>query len=349
MQQDGRDRRETRAGAAGPPADAAADGRAAAGRTGRVPQIPRDIAGRLAAAGLDPAEVTAAVVRALGEDLAGGADVTTAATVPADARGRAELVARSAGVVAGLPVAELAFWLVSARFPGSAADPAVVVARAADGDRVEAGQTVLTVTGRIAPILTAERTVLNLLGHLSGVATLTRQFADAVAGTGAVIRDTRKTLPGLRALQKYAVRCGGGANHRMSLSDAALIKDNHVAAAGSVGAAYAAVAQRAAGLPVEVECDTLEQVADAIEAGAGLILLDNFDVGAMREAVALTAGRARLEASGRITLASARAIAETGVDYLAIGALTHSAPVLDIGLDLSAAPPAAPPPRNEQE
>jgi nicotinate-nucleotide pyrophosphorylase (carboxylating) len=313
------------------------------GRTAPGPDIPRDIAGRLAAAGLDPAEVTSVAARALAEDLAGGTDVTTAATVPADARGRADLVARSAGVVAGLPVAELAFWLVSAHDLGSAADPVAVVARAADGDRVARGQPLLTVTGRIAPILTAERTVLNLLGHLSGVATLTRQFADAIAGTGAVIRDTRKTLPGLRALQKYAVRCGGGANHRMSLSDAALIKDNHVAAAGSVGAAYAAVAERAGGLPVEVECDTLAQVAEAIEAGVDLILLDNFDVDAMREAVALTAGRARLEASGRITLASARAIAETGVDYLAVGALTHSAPVLDIGLDLSAAPePAAP-------
>jgi nicotinate-nucleotide pyrophosphorylase (carboxylating) len=302
-----------------------------------VPRIPVEISVRLTAAGLDPGRIAAFVSAALDEDLAGGADVTTAATVPAGARGSAEVVARSAGVVAGLPVAELVFWLVSA------ADPAAAVARAADGERVAAGQAVLTVTGPVAAILTAERTALNLLCHLSGVATLTRQFADEVAGTGAQIRDTRKTIPGLRALQKYAVRCGGGVNHRMSLSDAALIKDNHVAAAGSVGAAYAAVRRRAARLPVEVECDDLAQVAEAIEAGAGLILLDNFTVPDMAAAVALTAGRARLEASGRITLATARAIAATGVDYLAVGALTHSAPVLDIGLDLSGPDPSGQP------
>jgi nicotinate-nucleotide pyrophosphorylase (carboxylating) len=296
---------------------------------GPVPRIPVEISSRLTAAGLDPGRIAAFVSAALDEDLAGGADVTTAATVPAGARGSAEVVARSAGVVAGLPVAELVFWLVSA------ADPVAAVAGAADGERVAAGQSVLTVTGPVAAILTAERTALNLLCHLSGIATLTRQFADEVTGTGAQIRDTRKTIPGLRALQKYAVRCGGGVNHRMSLSDAALIKDNHVAAAGSVGAAYAAVRRSAASLPVEVECDDLTQVAEAIEAGAGLILLDNFTVPDMAAAVALTAGRARLEASGQITLATAREIAATGVDYLAVGALTHSAPVLDIGLDLS--------------
>jgi nicotinate-nucleotide pyrophosphorylase (carboxylating) len=210
------------------------------------------------------------------------------------------------------------------------------VARAADGDRVVAGQTLLTVSGQIGAILTAERTALNLLGHLSGIATLTRRFADAVAGTGARIRDTRKTLPGLRALQKYAVRCGGGVNHRMSLSDAALIKDNHVAAAGSVRAAFAAVRAAAPDLPVEVECDSLAQVAEAIDAGADLILLDNFSIEQTEQAVALTAGRAKLEASGRIVLPSAAAaIAATGVDYLAVGVLTHSAEVLDIGLDLA--------------
>jgi nicotinate-nucleotide pyrophosphorylase (carboxylating) len=193
---------------------------------------------------------------------------------------------------------------------------------------------VLTVAGPVRVILTAERTALNLLSQLSGVATLTRQFADAVAGTGARIRDTRKTVPGLRALQKYAVRCGGGVNHRMSLSDAALIKDNHVAAAGSVGAAFAAVRAQAPGLPLEVECDTLEQVAEALAAGADLILLDNFDVPALVRAVRLTGGRALLEASGGLALASAREVAQTGVDFLAVGALTHSAPALDIGLDL---------------
>ncbi len=209
-----------------------------------------------------------------------------------------------------------------------------MTARAADGDRVAAGQVLATVTGPLPVILTAERTALNLLCHLSGVATLTRRWADAVAGTGAGIRDTRKTLPGLRALEKYAVRCGGGLNHRMSLSDAALIKDNHVAAAGSVAAAYAAVRRQAAGLPVEVECDTLGQVAQAVAAGAELILLDNFAVTQLRQAVAMVAGRARLEASGGLSLAVAREVAQTGVDYLAVGALTHSAPALDIGLDL---------------
>jgi nicotinate-nucleotide pyrophosphorylase (carboxylating) len=305
-----------------------------------------DAAGPLRAAGLDPDRVAAFVRAALAEDLAGGTDVTTAATVPAGARGRADLVARSAGIVAGLPVAELVFWLASAQ------DPLTCTMRAADGGLVAAGQPVLTVSGPVSSILTAERTALNLLCHLSGIATLTRQFVDAVAGTRAQVRDTRKTLPGLRALQKYAVRCGGGVNHRMSLSDAALIKDNHVAAAGSVGAAFAAVRALAPGLPVEVECDTLTQVAEAIKAGAGLILLDNFSVQDMAEAVALTAGRAKLEASGRITVSTAGPIAATGVDYLAVGALTHSAPVLDIGLDLSGldqAPPSTQAPASELE
>jgi nicotinate-nucleotide pyrophosphorylase (carboxylating) len=298
-----------------------------------VPSIPADIAQRLGAAGLDPAQVAAFVAAALEEDLAGGTDVTTAATVRADARGRADLVARAAGVVAGLPVAEAVFAL-SPAVSGSAAAASVAVSAAlADGDRVSAGQAVLTVGGPVAAILTAERTALNLLCHLSGIATLTRQWVDAVAGTGARIRDTRKTLPGMRALQKYAVRCGGGVNHRMSLADAALIKDNHVAAAGSVGAAFGAVRARTA-VPVEVECDTLDQVSEALAAGADLILLDNFTVPEMADAVRLAGGRAMLEASGGLRLGQARAVAETGVDYLAVGALTHSAPALDIGLDL---------------
>jgi nicotinate-nucleotide pyrophosphorylase (carboxylating) len=299
---------------------------AAADGNGPVPDLNPAIARRLTAAGLDPGAVRSFVAAALGEDLAGGIDVTTAATVPAAERGRGELVARTPGVVAGLPVAEAVFWLLSAEVD--------CVPQAADGDPVAAGQSLLTVSGPVGPILTAERTALNLLCHLSGVATLTRRWVDAVAGTGASVRDTRKTLPGMRALEKYAVRCGGGVNHRMSLSDAALIKDNHVAAAGSVGAAFAAVRAQAPGLPLEVECDTLEQVAEALAAGADLILLDNFDVPALVRAVRLTGGRALLEASGGLALASAREVAQTGVDFLAVGALTHSAPALDIGLDL---------------
>jgi len=284
------------------------------------------IAAKLSGAGLDPALIADLAAAALAEDLAGGTDVTTAATVPATARGRGDLVARSPGVVAGLPVAAAVFALTSADL-----DCAEL---AADGELVGAGQPVLRVTGPVRAILTAERTALNLLCHLSGIATLTRRWADAVAGTKAAVRDTRKTTPGLRALEKYAVRCGGGVNHRMSLSDAALIKDNHVAAAGSVTGAFAAVRAQAPGLPLEVECDTLEQVAEALSAGADLILLDNFTVTDMAAAVRLAGGRALLEASGGLTLASARAVAETGVDYLAVGALTHSAPALDIGLDL---------------
>jgi nicotinate-nucleotide pyrophosphorylase (carboxylating) len=301
---------------------------AAAAPSESVPLLGDRIAGRLRAAGLDAAAVAALAAAALTEDLAGGIDVTTAASVPADARGEADVVARSAGVVAGLPVAAAVFWLAS---PG---DPVACNERAADGDAVAAGAAVLTVAGPIRALLTAERTALNLLCHLSGVATLTRRWVEAVAGTGAAIRDTRKTTPGLRALEKYAVRCGGGVNHRMSLSDAALIKDNHVAAAGSVGAAFAAVRALAPAIPLEVECDTLDQVEGALTAGADLILLDNFSVADMATAVRLADGRALLEASGGLTLARARAVAETGVDYLAVGALTHSAPALDFGLDL---------------
>src|SRR5215469_10714261 len=285
-----------------------------------------DLDRNLSAAGLDPGAVRSVAAAALAEDLAGGIDVTTAATVPSAERGRADLIARAPGVVAGLPVVATVFWL--------AAPDVEWTAIAADGDEVHAGQRLLTVSGPVGPILTAERTALNLLCHLSGVATLTRRWVDAVAGTSASIRDTRKTTPGLRALEKYAVRCGGGVNHRMSLSDAALIKDNHVAAAGSVGAAFAAVRAYAPGLPLEVECDTLDQVAEALAAGADLILLDNFDVQALAAAVRLTDGRALLEASGGLVLEGARAVAETGVDFLAVGALTHSAPALDIGLDL---------------
>ena len=207
----------------------------------------------------------------------------------------------------------------------------------ADGDHVQAGDEVATVEAPTRLLLTAERTALNLLCHLSGVATITARWADALAGTGAVVRDTRKTLPGLRALQKYAVRCGGGVNHRMALSDAALVKDNHVLAAGGVAEAFAAVRSLVSTIPVEIEVDSLDGLAEAIGAGADVVLLDNFEIDQMRQAVAM---RNRLdpsvvlEASGGLSVATARAVGETGVDYIAVGELTHSVKVFDIGLDL---------------
>ena len=251
--------------------------------------------------------------------------MTTVATVPEDAVCTGDLAARRPGVVAGLAFARAVFERLGAD----------VVEHVADGARVAAGDVLLTVTGPTRGVLTAERTALNLVGQLSGVATLTAAWVDAVAGTGAVVRDTRKTVPGLRAAQKYAVRCGGGANHRMGLADQALVKDNHIVAAGSVTAALAAVRALAPDIVCEVECDTYEQVVEAVAAGARLVLLDNMDVATMRRCVevARPAG-VRTEASGALSLGSAREVALTGVDFLAVGALTHSAPVLDIGLDL---------------
>ncbi len=204
----------------------------------------------------------------------------------------------------------------------------------ADGDRVRPGQVLLSVTSRTRDLLTGERSALNLLCRLSGIATATAAWADALAGTRTRVRDTRKTTPGLRALEKYAVRCGGGVNHRMSLSDAALIKDNHVIAAGGVAEAFRKVREEFPGVPVEVEVDRLDQIEPVLAEGADLILLDNFTPEDTAEAVALVAGRAALESSGRLTLGTARAYADAGVDYVAVGALTHSAPILDIGLDL---------------
>ncbi len=290
----------------------------------------------LVAAGLDPATVETVVGSALTEDLDGGADVTTEATVAADHVSGAKFVSRAAGVAAGLPVAFAVLDLAHTLLDRVNARPAVDLL-VSDGDRVTPGQSLLQVRGATRTLLTAERTALNLLGMLSGVATLTRQWVDAVAGTGAVIRDTRKTAPGLRALQKYAVRAGGGRNHRMSLVDAALIKDNHLLAAGGIAAAFAAVRSARPNLDIEVECDTVRQVREAVAAGAGLVLLDNMPPAMLREAVVaarrLTPG-VRLEASGGLTLANAREVAGTGVDFLAVGALTHSAASLDIGLDL---------------
>ncbi|MEU6348309.1 carboxylating nicotinate-nucleotide diphosphorylase [Streptomyces sp. NPDC047072] len=284
----------------------------------------------LADAGLDPVEVEDIANVAIQEDLDRGVDVTTVATIPEDAVATADFVAREAGVVAGLRVAEAVVSVVCE-------DEFEVERHVEDGDRVEAGQKLLSVTTRTRDLLTAERSALNLLCRLSGIATATRAWADALEGTKARVRDTRKTTPGLRSLEKFAVRCGGGVNHRMSLSDAALVKDNHVVAAGGVAQAFKAVREAFPDVPIEVEVDTLHQLREVVDAGADLILLDNFTPGECEEAVALVHGRAALEASGRLTLDNARVYADTGVDYLAVGALTHSAPILDIGLDLRAA------------
>ena len=280
---------------------------------------------------IDPAEVRRGVAVALDEDLRLGPDVTTEATVPADAVGTARVVAREPGVIAGVPMALEVLRQVSESLGVEVA--ATVLAP--DGTRVTPGGAILEITGPLRCLLTAERTLLNYLGQLSGVATATARWVDAIAGTGAAVRDSRKTVPGMRTLQKYAVVCGGGRNHRMTLGDAALIKDNHVAAAGSVAAAFRAVRAAAPEVTVEVECDTLDQVDEAIGAGADLVLLDNFTVAETARAVRrCRAAGVRTEASGGHTLAQAAAVAATGVDFLAVGALTHSAPVLDLGLDL---------------
>jgi len=213
-------------------------------------------------------------------------------------------------------------------------DSVVVTQRVHDGDHVGEGDVLLTARALVRALLTAERTALNILCHLSGIATVTRRWVDEVQGTGARILDTRKTNPGLRALEKYAVRCGGGTNKRMGLYDAALIKDNHVLAAGGVAEAFRAVRELFPDVDVQVECDTVEQVKEAIEVGASFLLLDNMSLDDLRASVEIVAGRAELEATGGLTLDRARAVAETGVDYLSVGGLTHSAAVLDIGVDL---------------
>ncbi|MBB1253711.1 carboxylating nicotinate-nucleotide diphosphorylase [Streptomyces alkaliterrae] len=282
----------------------------------------------LAEAGLDPVQVEDIAYLALSEDLEEGlGDVTTVATIAEDAVATGDFTARQSGTVAGLRVAEAVLSVVCA-------EDFEVERHVEDGDRVERGQRLLTVRARTRDLLTGERSALNLLCHLSGIATATRAWADALAGTGAKVRDTRKTTPGLRALEKYAVRCGGGVNHRMSLSDAALVKDNHVVAAGGVAAAFKAVREAFPQLAVEVEVDRLDQLEPVLAEGADLILLDNFTPEETAAAVALVAGRARLESSGGLSLERAAEYARTGVDYLAVGGLTHSSPILDIGLDL---------------
>lgn len=282
---------------------------------------------QLVAAGLDVDDVLWLIRRAIDEDLDGGVDVTTVATVPLEQRATLDLVARRPGIAAGIPVAAAVFSVMSGN--------AVTIRYGkSDGDMVQIGDVLISVTGPTHELLRAERPALNLLGRLGGIATMTRVWVEAVAGTDARIRDTRKTTPGMRKLEKYAVRCGGGTNHRMSLSDAALVKDNHVVAAGGVAEAFALVRAKFPDVPVEVEVDSLEQLDEVLDAGADLVLIDNFTTEEMVEAVRRNSGRAKLEASGGLTLTVARAVAATGVDYLAIGALTHSAPVLDIGADL---------------
>lgn len=302
------------------------------------PSVATELA--LRAAGLDPADVARVIAAAFAEDFAHGGDATSDATVPADQRSRALVASRASGCLAGVAVAAAAF---------EALDSAVSAEiRIADSARVAPGDVVLVVDGPTRALLGAERTALNLLCHLSGVATATRRWADALEGTGARVRDTRKTLPGLRALQKYAVRCGGGTNHRMSLGDAALVKDNHVVAAGGVAEAFRRVRAARPDLVIEVEVDTVGQFREVLAAGADLVLLDNMTAATLRECVAIAAAHRRdtgcpvlLEASGGLTIERAREVGETGVDFLSVGALTHSAAVLDLGVDLQPLPPAA--------
>ena len=266
------------------------------------------------------------IVRAaLAEDLGRSGDITSAACVDAEAQLSVQFVSRQEGWIAGLDCARLAM---------AALDPDIVFQVTANGPEVDAGAVLARATGNARAILSAERVALNLLGRLSGIATLTAAYVAAVAGTRARITDTRKTTPGLRALEKYAVRCGGGVNHRFGLDDAILIKDNHVAACGGVGPALVR-AKAAAGhlVKIEVEVDSLAQLDEALPHAPDVIMLDNFSLADLREAVRRTAGRCTLEASGGVNLSTVRAIAETGVDVISVGALTHSAPTLDIGLD----------------
>jgi nicotinate-nucleotide pyrophosphorylase (carboxylating) len=296
----------------------------------------------LRAAGLEPDDTEWIVRRALSEDFRYGPDVTSLATAgggPTASNERAvtgDVVARVHGVVAGLAVAQAVADL-GVESAALAANSMKTTALRDDGDRIEPGTAVLRVSGPATAVLGIERTMLNFLTHLSGIASVTRAWVDAVEGTGAEIRDTRKTTPGLRLLEKYAVRCGGGVNHRMGLGDAALIKDNHVAAAGGVAKAIAAIREYAPDVPLEVECDTLAEVRESLEAGARFILLDNMSIDELRAAVAVARRYpgVRLEASGGLRLETARAVALCGVDYLAVGALTHSSPALDLGLDFT--------------
>jgi nicotinate-nucleotide pyrophosphorylase (carboxylating) len=288
--------------------------------------LPAALLTELTEAGLDARAVHDAIALAVAEDLP-GEDVTSAATISPDAHGVADFAAREPGVVAGLTVAALVFHHVMG-------DAVAITDRLPDGTRVRPGDVVMRVSGPTRGLLTAERTALNYASHLSGVATATAAWVDALAGTRARVLDTRKTLPTYRALQKYAVRCGGGVNHRFSLSDMAMVKDNHVVAAGGVVPAYERVRAAYPDLPVEVEVTDLDQLRALLAAGCERILLDNMDSPTMAEAVRITAGRATLEASGGLTFERAREVAETGVDFISVGALTHSVKVFDLGMDL---------------
>ena len=278
-------------------------------------------------ASLDPEHTVDLVKRAFDEDLQGGEDVTTVSTIPTNHRSTGEFRVRENGVVAGIEVARVALELVGI----TELESSVLCAH-----NVEAGSVILTARGNTRALLLAERTSLNFLCHLSGIATLTRAWVDEVSEYGTVIRDTRKTTPGLRVLEKYAVRMGGGTNHRMSLSESALIKDNHVEAVGGVSKAFERVRNFYPKIHIEVEVDSLEQLNEILVNEPDLVLLDNMSVEQCKQAAVIAAGRCKLEASGGLSLENARAYAQTGVDYLAVGALTHSAPVLDIGLDLKA-------------
>jgi nicotinate-nucleotide pyrophosphorylase (carboxylating) len=297
-------------------------------------QMSAETAGRLRSAGLDPERVAAIIVATVEEDLDGGVDVTSVSTVPATQRSVVTFGARAAGCLAGLDIACAVVEIVCG------ADNVTIERVKSDGDRLQKGDVIARVTAPTQSMLTAERTALNLMCHLSGVATATAKWVDAVVGTGAVIRDTRKTTPMLRKLEKYAVRCGGGQNHRMSLSDAALVKDNHIAAAGGVEQAFGLIRANAAHLPIEIEVDTIDQLRTAINAGADVVLLDNMPPAVMLEAVQVVAAHKAstghavlLEASGGLTLDNAKDVAETGVHFISVGGLTHSSPILDIGLD----------------
>lgn len=303
--------------------------------------LPPEITSALAAAKLDSRQVTDFIEATLDEDLAYGPDVTTDAIFDDNLTVQARMVARAPGCLAGVPIAAAVPFVLAQK--AGAPTPRVTMRRQ-DGARVEPGDVILEITAGARTMLTAERTLLNLASQLSGVATAVAAYVDAMAdspcesgttGTKARVRDTRKTIPGMRVLQKYAVRCGGGENHRMGLGDAALIKDNHIAAAGSLAAAVQAVRAYAPQIPLEVECDTLEQVREATNLGVGLILLDNMSPETMTKAVAIAAPHGvKTEASGGLTLRDAAATAACGVDYISVGALTHSAPILDLALDM---------------